>query len=445
MEKINRDNYEAYFLDFAEGTLSVADSRALEIFLDAHPELREELANFENISLEGKDDLPGADWKGLKKSSLSDLVDDISARENLYFSAMEGSILPAEARILQDLLAIEIFKAEFSLWQKARLRANSEEAIVKDPIYQFGLDKPLSSSTYEAHLTALSEGLLDAGQIAQLKSFAERLPSGKKDLAIANNLRLKPALGIFYPDKKLLYKKENKSTLFWVYRATGVAAALLVAFLLWTVVGDNNSALDQSIAEKVIPIVENDTTKTVESESDTESDSTKNLPAGRIVKPNLKEWEVREPDPVEYAESTKPAREKITRTPEIEVIESLETPESEIQIAAYNPVADDENLEYEVEVPEGEDEVSGSLAEQPSPKYLSFGELAEQKIKKSLDVDVVERDAMALALAKKLTEKASQLVDAEVSREGSTSASGDESLTYTVRLGSFKVSHIKSK
>jgi hypothetical protein len=163
------------------------------------------------------------------------------------------------------------------------------------------------------------------------------------------------------------------------------------------------------------------------------------------VKPNLKEWEVREPDPVEYAESTKPAREKITRTPEIEVIESLETPESEIQIAAYNPVADDENLEYEVEVPEGEDEVSGSLAEQQSPKYLSLGELAEQKIKKSLDVDVVERDAMALALAKKLTDKASQLIDAEVSREGSTSASGDESLTYTVRLGIFKVSHIKSK
>lgn len=443
MEKINRDNYEAYFLDFAEGTLSAADSRALEIFLDAHPELREELANFENISLEGKDDLPGADWKGLKKPSLSDLVDDISARENLYFSAMEGSILPAEARILQDLLAIEIFKAEFSLWQKARLKADSEEVIVKDPIYQFGLDKPLSSSTYEAHLTALSEGLLDAGQIAQLESFADRLPSGKKDLAIANNLRLKPALGIFYPDKKLLYKKENKSTLFWVYRATGVAAALLVAFLLWTVVGDNNSALDQSIAEKVIPIVENDTTKTVESESET--DSTKNLPAGRIVKPNLKEWEVREPDPVEYAESTKPAREKITRTPEIEVIESLEITESDIQIAAYDPMVEDEKLENVTEEQEREDEVSGSLAEQQSPKYLSLGELAEQKIKKSLDVDVVERDAMALALAKKLTDKASQLIDAEVSREGSTSASGDESLTYTVRLGSFKVSHIKSK
>lgn len=50
-EKINISNYEAWFLDYQEGELSDAERKEVEYFLAQHPELKEELDAFENISL----------------------------------------------------------------------------------------------------------------------------------------------------------------------------------------------------------------------------------------------------------------------------------------------------------------------------------------------------------------------------------------------------------
>lgn len=43
MEKINRHNYEAYFLDYLEGNLSAEEKHDLLIFLENNPELKQEL------------------------------------------------------------------------------------------------------------------------------------------------------------------------------------------------------------------------------------------------------------------------------------------------------------------------------------------------------------------------------------------------------------------
>ncbi len=43
MEKINRHNYEAYFLDYMEGNLSAEDKQDLFSFLDKNPDLKSEL------------------------------------------------------------------------------------------------------------------------------------------------------------------------------------------------------------------------------------------------------------------------------------------------------------------------------------------------------------------------------------------------------------------
>ena len=49
--KITRDNYQAYILDYFEGTLSVQEKESLLAFLNAHPDCRKEFEEFENISL----------------------------------------------------------------------------------------------------------------------------------------------------------------------------------------------------------------------------------------------------------------------------------------------------------------------------------------------------------------------------------------------------------
>lgn len=45
---INKDNYEAYFLDYLEGNLSEKDKKELELFLIENPKLGEELKAYDN-------------------------------------------------------------------------------------------------------------------------------------------------------------------------------------------------------------------------------------------------------------------------------------------------------------------------------------------------------------------------------------------------------------
>ncbi len=49
MEKIDKTNYEAYFLDYMEGTLSAEGEADLMSFLDEHPNLKSELATDMNL------------------------------------------------------------------------------------------------------------------------------------------------------------------------------------------------------------------------------------------------------------------------------------------------------------------------------------------------------------------------------------------------------------
>ena len=61
---INRDNYEAIFLDFIEGRLSSSEEELLQRFLQFNPDLEEELNSFElhefsaeRVTFSGKDSL----------------------------------------------------------------------------------------------------------------------------------------------------------------------------------------------------------------------------------------------------------------------------------------------------------------------------------------------------------------------------------------------------
>ena len=73
--KINIENYQAYFLDFVEGNLTEKERQEVIDFIALHPELKSELDEFENISLEefnNETPLPKINLK--KEISLNDLI-----------------------------------------------------------------------------------------------------------------------------------------------------------------------------------------------------------------------------------------------------------------------------------------------------------------------------------------------------------------------------------
>lgn len=72
MQKINRDNYEAYLLDYSEGNLSGELQVELELFLIQHPELNINLDDFALVSV-NPEPLSFDEKQKLKKSD-SDLI-----------------------------------------------------------------------------------------------------------------------------------------------------------------------------------------------------------------------------------------------------------------------------------------------------------------------------------------------------------------------------------
>jgi hypothetical protein len=69
--KINRSNYEAFFLDFHEGNLSEVEKREVIAFVEANPDVKEEFESFNFIFIEKSKDLKFPGKENLKKNSIN--------------------------------------------------------------------------------------------------------------------------------------------------------------------------------------------------------------------------------------------------------------------------------------------------------------------------------------------------------------------------------------
>ena len=92
MEKINKHNYEAWFLDYSEGNLSENEIIELNRFLSLNPELKVELENFEEISLV---DEPIRN-DSLKASLIREETTGLTRAEYLMIAEVEGNISKEE-------------------------------------------------------------------------------------------------------------------------------------------------------------------------------------------------------------------------------------------------------------------------------------------------------------------------------------------------------------
>ncbi len=97
---VNMDNYEAFFLDFLEGNLTGKEERELFLFLEAHPQLREYLNEYEEVRLSP----PDKSFSGknlLKKPDMNfEYIDDANVEEAMI-AFWEGD-LPVQKRTLVE-------------------------------------------------------------------------------------------------------------------------------------------------------------------------------------------------------------------------------------------------------------------------------------------------------------------------------------------------------
>jgi hypothetical protein len=111
--RITAENYEAFFLDYHEGSLNLQQVAELMIFLEENPALKEAFEAFENIKVKA-DEFVSLSRSALKK---------IPANYNeLLIGHLEGSLSDKEEKRLQDLLSSEPkFESELNLFKQTIL------------------------------------------------------------------------------------------------------------------------------------------------------------------------------------------------------------------------------------------------------------------------------------------------------------------------------------
>ncbi len=456
MNRITKENYEAFLLDRAEGTLGSNQLAALETFMKAHPEL-EDIAADLNLPVLKAASTKDQSWSALKRGDLGGLKDNAELRDQLYFADENGELNVVDKSQLKELLKEETYRREYDLWKSLAVKASSH-CTGKDQLYHLELEEHPTPFNYEYWLAAKTEGLLSDTQSEVLKRYAGRLKNGTRDLALADRLRLEPAKAIFYGNRDGLKKKDSRMGIIWFYRLAAAAAVLLLIFFAW----QKTNTTEIPVAEKKSAPRLDETKEVMESEN---KDSIKtNLPldsAGTDVKPEEKpqeidlfEWERREPDPSQYAEAAKPSEISRNSKPALK---------QENRVAKLEPIDEIESIETEQPVfevitldqPLPQNEIAAAAQEErtlPSKhakskknsEFQTIPEYAESILADRLNVPDSARDQMALTLAKRAADKAGEFFDAEITKEKS-SAEGIENLTYTLRVGSFSVSRSRTR
>lgn len=115
--RITLKNYEAFFLDYHEGSLNLQQVAELMIFLEGHPALKEEFEAFQNFSLK-------AEVLAFPEKSL--LKKTAGLHDDLLIGHLEGALSQNEEKKVQNLL---ISQPELSL----ELAQFKQTILVPDP------------------------------------------------------------------------------------------------------------------------------------------------------------------------------------------------------------------------------------------------------------------------------------------------------------------------
>lgn len=122
--KINKNNYEIFFIDYLDNKLSYREIKELETFLSQNPELAEELENLKNISLIPENiNFDNKDF--LKKITGKKLIINENNFDDICAAKIEKDLDDAENKEFEEyLLKHPEKKNEYILYQKTRLVAD---------------------------------------------------------------------------------------------------------------------------------------------------------------------------------------------------------------------------------------------------------------------------------------------------------------------------------
>jgi hypothetical protein len=241
---INTENYEVYLMDYFDGNLSPSETEELMLFLDRHPEIKEEATGFEEMQL--TTEVVFEDKDLLKKSAKTPPL-PLSADE-LTAGAADDSLSAGEKEALRVLLDADGSLAkDIEFYKKLRLQPDTGIAFTgKESLYRLATDagEELTAENFDDFAVADLEGDLDENTKLGLSAFVKNNPSFEKDLALINKLKLSPDTNVVFSDKNTL-KKKTAPVIFMSSRiraAVSVAAVFILLMLYPALITDHSPA-----------------------------------------------------------------------------------------------------------------------------------------------------------------------------------------------------------
>ncbi|HEY0029566.1 MAG TPA: hypothetical protein VGC65_02315 [Bacteroidia bacterium] len=241
---INKNNYEAFFLDYYEGNLSPQQVADLLLFVEQHPEFREEFESFENLTLK--------DFSSVTFENKADLKKEITAnnREDYFIRSVEKTLTPAEQLLLTTFIKQHPqYSAELELFQKTKLP--TDLSIVyenKEALKHIAIDADLL-------LIASVEGLLKGTEADLFQQQLSVDTDMQHQLSLYQQTLLTADLSIVYKNKEELKRKEKRIIPFFYY-VSGVAAAVILLVGLFFLF-NNTKKIDPQFAKDYSPKKEN--------------------------------------------------------------------------------------------------------------------------------------------------------------------------------------------
>lgn len=249
--EINRENYESFLVDYAEGALSAGMQQEVEKFLLLNVDIQQEFDLFEKSSVKYTNNLY-SDKDNLKKIPLDKTTTSSEYFQQLCVSFVDGDLSKSDSDFLQSLVNADAEKQhELNLYKKTKLAVNNIVFNEKLLLKQSNIIHKISDSNFEEYCIASMEGWLDQAGLAALNNFVEKNPENKRVLNIYSKTRLSPNLSIVYPGKRKIKRFTILSPSIKKYTSviSSVAAALVLALMIfYTATLDDKSQLASSLS-----------------------------------------------------------------------------------------------------------------------------------------------------------------------------------------------------
>jgi hypothetical protein len=230
--KINKENFEAYFLDYFEGNLTPSEITELHKFIELNPDVRNQFEEFEEVSIIPDLSIQFEKKESLKKDSQTSILINHENIIDFLIAEMEGLLLDNEILSLNSFISENPqYESEKKILQLTQL--NPDQNIVfssKESLKHKAIPvDEINESNYEEFMVKQVEGIISNEESKNLEEFLLQNPHLQHDKQLLSLTKINSDLSITYPDKASL-KKSIVPIRRLVYYGMAMAASFALLF-----------------------------------------------------------------------------------------------------------------------------------------------------------------------------------------------------------------------